>query len=142
MPILIITSCLFSLVAFHAYLKNAYDMLALFSAVTVMSILFHGTKSTEWAKSCPSLFSAVRITDMVIAHAAYAYVTLHLTLLYSKLIVLSLVIFIIWMKVNMHHKEMQKSDASGLEDKVQQLWHALFHVVSIFAANSFIYYHY
>lgn len=115
------TSCLFSTVVLHAQYKELHDIHLLFLSVTVLSILYHSLSGSD------KCFIYVAFCDRIAAHFAFFYITILSVTQAPHILLFSFAISATW-----HSRLSAKHYTTGIR------WHALFHIVSVIAAHSFI----
>lgn len=124
-----ISSCFFGTIIVAAHVFQHEILFHLFTLITIFSIMYHSNKQTQFEDNHPYVFQFVKLTDFILAHLGFAYVSLEMWRHESILIIFSLVIIFLWIRIN---------TTTNLSES--NFLHLCLHITSIAAVHLFLIY--
>lgn len=124
-----ISSCFFGTIIVAAHIFQNEIIFYLFTLITIFSILYHSNKNTAFQTRHPRIFFFIKVADRILAHLGYVYVTLEMWRHESPLMFFSVVILLLWIRIN---------TTTSISES--NLLHLCFHFISILSVHLYLVY--
>ena len=124
-----ISSCFYGTIIVAAHVFQHEILFHLFTLITIFSIMYHSNKQTQFQENHPYIFQFVKLTDFILAHLGFAYVTFEMWRHESTLMIFSFIIIFLWIRIN---------TTTNISES--NILHLCLHITSIAAVHLYLIY--